>query len=95
MDYVDIPTCKDVYRDKVTVTNDMMCAARPGKDTCQSDSGGPLYDKEANAVVGIVSWGNGCARPGYPGVYSRIATKVCVNIYSDLQNYLPCLLQCM
>ncbi len=51
----------------------MMCAASPQKDACQGDSGGPLYDPENESVVGIVSWGIGCASPTFPGVYSRIS----------------------
>ena len=54
----------------------MMCAADIGKDACQGDSGGPLYDKENDVLVGIVSWGMGCAHSQYPGVYASIAGEV-------------------
>ena len=36
-----------------------------GKDTCQGDSGGPLVADDK--LVGIVSFGDGCAKPGTPG----------------------------
>lgn len=45
-------------------------------ETSLGDSGGPLYDAKEGVVVGIVSFGNGCAKQGYPGVYSRISSKV-------------------
>lgn len=54
----------------------MICATDNGKDGCQGDSGGPLYDAVNNVVVGIVSWGIGCAHPSFPGVYSRISSGV-------------------
>jgi len=41
-----------------------------------TDSGGPLFDKQNNKLVGVVSWGIGCAVPGYAGVYSRIGNQV-------------------
>jgi secreted trypsin-like serine protease len=45
-------------------------------DTCQGDSGGPLFGKTSAGVlrvVGTTSFGEGCARPGRPGVYARVA----------------------
>jgi secreted trypsin-like serine protease len=57
-------------------TPDMMCASAPGEDSCQGDSGGPLILTYGEPVlVGIVSWGDGCADPTRPGVYIRIDQK--------------------
>jgi secreted trypsin-like serine protease len=50
---------------------DMICAGSPHGDTCQFDSGGPLVVQ--NRLVGLTSWAYGCARPGFPGVYTRLA----------------------
>ena len=54
----------------------MSCASSPGKDTCQGDSGGPLLTKRNGAwvLVGITSWGDGCAEAGYPGISTRVAS---------------------
>lgn len=40
--------------------------------------GGPLValaesNDEKPTLVGIVSWGFGCAKPYYPGIYSRVS----------------------
>jgi trypsin len=46
-----------------------------GVDTCQGDSGGPLLVPAGTELrlVGDTSYGNGCAEPGFPGVYGRVA----------------------
>jgi hypothetical protein len=52
-----------------------LCAGTAGKDACQGDSGGPLALLSGGTwtLVGIVSAGAGCAWPGYPGLYTRVA----------------------
>jgi trypsin len=68
--------CAGAYSDFDAKT--MVCAGFPqgGVDTCQGDSGGPMFGKTsagALRVVGTTSFGEGCARPGRPGVYGRVA----------------------
>ncbi|KAF5266057.1 hypothetical protein FOXYS1_3125, partial [Fusarium oxysporum] len=55
------------------ITNQMFCAgvSSGGKDSCQGDSGGPIVDS-SKTLIGAVSWGNGCARPNYSGVYASV-----------------------
>lgn len=67
--------CKNIYG-KHDIDSTMLCAGylEGGKDACQGDSGGPLYCD--NVLIGIISWGYGCARPGYPGVYTQVSTFV-------------------
>ncbi|GLH15204.1 uncharacterized protein GBIM_19572 [Gryllus bimaculatus] len=61
------------YYNGRTISARMLCAGftSGGKDSCEGDSGGPLVIN--GEQVGIVSWGYGCARPNYPGVYSSVA----------------------
>lgn len=70
-----------------------ICAGGDGeKDSCFGDSGGPLVREGTNdngeddILVGLTSYGKGCARKGYPGIYTRISgyedwikTRVCGN----------------
>jgi secreted trypsin-like serine protease len=78
--FVSDTTCNSasMYNGEV-IPSDEICAGytQGGVDTCQGDSGGPMFRRDASNAwiqVGIVSWGNGCARPNYPGVYSQVST---------------------
>uniref|UniRef100_UPI00398E8AE0 acrosin-like n=1 Tax=Pristiophorus japonicus TaxID=55135 RepID=UPI00398E8AE0 len=73
---IPLETCQQSNWYDHQVTDKMICAgfAGGGIDACQGDSGGPLscVPKGSNRfyVVGIVSWGKGCAQRFKPGVYS-------------------------
>ncbi|KNC76862.1 hypothetical protein SARC_10660 [Sphaeroforma arctica JP610] len=77
VDTIDTLLCSRVYGE--LVTNKNICTYKLGKDSCQGDSGGPLIAPGADGtlasgtVVGVVSFGEGCARRNYPGVNSRIS----------------------
>ena len=76
MNEVDVPIvtdaqCTTAYGSKMH-NDSMLCAGSAGKDSCQGDSGGPLFDKATLRQLGTVSWGNGCARAAYPGVYGEL-----------------------
>jgi len=68
--------CTRAYGSEFNPTT-MMCAGMYGGsqtpvDACQGDSGGPYvkYRHGRWELIGVVSWGYGCADPRYPGVYA-------------------------
>merc|ERR1712119_26661 len=81
---VDVPVVSDEECNAAygaagyAVADSMICAGLPegGKDSCQGDSGGPFFSNEspeARELLGVVSWGIGCVRAGYPGVYTEVS----------------------
>ena len=98
--YVDGQECNRDYGGGIS--EEMMCAEAPGKDACYGDSGGPLLlaptdDAEDDEVVGLVSWGIGCADDNYPGVYTRVSyfydwivEAMCETGKEDVPSYVNC-----
>lgn len=83
--HVDVPIitndeCEKMYKKAgfiEEIPNMFVCAgiSKGGKDSCEGDSGGPLtmIDNDGRSyLIGIISWGIGCALPSQPGVYTRI-----------------------
>jgi len=71
---IDNTECDNDYGGGI-IQESMICAKAPGKDACQGDSGGPMITKEPGdfySLIGIVSFGAGCADPNFPGVYARV-----------------------
>lgn len=90
---VDVPLvpldeCRDEYSDiypegrrDTLIKETELCAGvdEGGKDSCNGDSGGPLFvrgNAERPLLLGVVSWGYGCAEPLTPGVYTRVGAYV-------------------
>merc|ERR1712115_205465 len=71
--------CSSIYQEiGVTVGPGQLCAGNGTADTCQGDSGGGMLSKNQGedgwTVVGVTSFGVDCARPDFPGVYTRVDT---------------------
>ncbi|XP_038580399.1 LOW QUALITY PROTEIN: coagulation factor VII-like [Micropterus salmoides] len=72
-----IRTQQCVEESGVVLTKNMFCAGyiEGQQDSCKGDSGGPLVTEYKKTVflLGIVSWGKGCAQPGNYGIYTRVS----------------------
>lgn len=74
--------CREAYaelEEPLDITENMFCSGLwgvGGKDACQGDSGGPVYyDFNGNDIlIGLISWGAGCARADFPGVNTAVSS---------------------
>jgi hypothetical protein len=72
VEVIPYSTCDELYGGFIDRPT-MICAGT--ENACFGDSGGPLFVRENEQMVqvGVVSFGQGCARPDRPGVYSRVS----------------------
>ena len=85
---VSFANCNDANSYNGAITARMLCAGLDagGIDTCQGDSGGPLA--RGSTLHGIVSWGNGCARPNKHGVYARVSHNTPVGAIPGIRSWI-------
>lgn len=76
--------CKAKLESKPISANQLCAGGEYGKDSCKGDSGGPLmriYEDHQTRQnqwyqEGVVSLGVGCARAGYPAIYTRVSRYI-------------------
>ena len=77
-----LPGHLQLISQKGIISDAMMCAKDKDEDACQGDSGGPLVILgkseigQDDLLVGVVSWGLGCAHEKFPGVYARVSHEI-------------------
>ncbi|KAL6424468.1 hypothetical protein ACFW04_009906 [Cataglyphis niger] len=74
---LNLKECLQAYGTSVPIRKGHLCAGQTdgSSGSCVGDSGGPLQCRRPDGVwqlVGVTSFGSGCARPGYPDVYTEI-----------------------
>lgn len=78
--FVERASCNRPLAYDGQITGNMICAGvtAGGVDSCQGDSGGPLTVATSTSprLAGVVSWGEGCAKPNRVGVYARVSNYV-------------------
>uniref|UniRef100_A0A3Q3IMU0 Peptidase S1 domain-containing protein n=1 Tax=Monopterus albus TaxID=43700 RepID=A0A3Q3IMU0_MONAL len=89
----------DYYDNQITTS--MFCAGyeKGGTDACQGDSGGPFVAEDCLSktsryrLLGVVSWGTGCAMPKKPGVYTRVSRFLpWISTAMRVRDWTPCIL---
>lgn len=73
---ISTANCKRNQNVGPKITDNMFCTYADYRDACQGDSGGPLnwVDPQTGLgyLIGITSWGIGCAKLNTPGVYTKV-----------------------
>jgi len=76
MEIWDNDKCRTTYGAQAPggIISSMLCAGQKSMDSCSGDSGGPMVVGNGNTweQVGVVSWGIGCGKAHFPGVYTRV-----------------------